>query len=180
MLGSHPISLFTAHACAAKASFASTRSRSATVQPAFSSAFLLAYIGPTPIIFGSSPAVAYEAILARGSMPLLPASSADMTSAAAAPSFMPEAFAAVTLPSFENAGLSFCMFSIVAPCLMYSSFSTKISPFRVLTVNGTISSVNLPAVCAASALFWDNSANASCVSRDICHCSATFSAVCPM
>ena len=42
MDGSQPISLFTAHACAAKASLASTKSKSFMVQPALSSAFLAA------------------------------------------------------------------------------------------------------------------------------------------
>jgi hypothetical protein len=40
------MSLFTAQACAAKASFASTRSRSSTFQPAFWSALREAGIGP--------------------------------------------------------------------------------------------------------------------------------------
>ena len=56
--GSQPMSLLTAQAWAAKASFASMRSRSSTFQPAFSSALREAGIGPVPMIAGSTPAVA--------------------------------------------------------------------------------------------------------------------------
>ena len=52
---------------------------------------------------------------------------------------------------------------------MYSSLSTTMSPLRPLTVTGTISSLNLPAFCAASALFCEATANSSCSSRVICH-----------
>ena len=69
---------------------------------------------------------------------------------------------------------------MVAPGRIYSSLSTTTSPLRVFTVKGAISSSNLPAFCAASALFWLASANSSCCSRVICHCLATFSAVVPM
>jgi acetyl-CoA C-acetyltransferase len=48
------------------------------------------------------------------------------------------------------------------------------------TVTATISSLNLPAFLAASALFWEATANLSCSSRVICHSLATFSAVTPM
>src|ERR1700731_1937528 len=56
--GSQPMSLLTAKACAANASLASTRSRSLTFQPAFSSALREAGMGPVPMIAGSTPAVA--------------------------------------------------------------------------------------------------------------------------
>ena len=46
---SQPRSLFTAQACAAKASLASTRSRSSFFQPAFFSAAREAGIGPVPM-----------------------------------------------------------------------------------------------------------------------------------
>ena len=59
----------------------------------------------------------------------------------------------MTVPSLANAGRSFAIASSVAPCAEYSSASTTMSPLRVLTVTGTISSLNLPAFCAASALF---------------------------
>ena len=71
---------------------------------------------------------------ASGSMPRFSASSAVISSTAAAPSLMPEALAAVTEPSLVKAGRSFCMASSVAPWRMYSSWSTTVSPLRVLTV----------------------------------------------
>ena len=104
--GSQPMSLLTASACAAKASFASMRSRSATFQPAFSSALRDAGIGPEPISDGSTPAVAQEAMRASGVRPRFLASSALITTSAAAPSLRPEAFAAVTVPSLAKAGRS--------------------------------------------------------------------------
>ena len=56
---------------------------------------------------------------------------------AAAPSLMPEALPAVTVPSFEKAGVSFAD----APrawcrARMYSSWSTTMSPLRVVIVTG--------------------------------------------
>ena len=45
---------------------------------------------------------------------------------------------------------------------------------------GTISSSKRPDFCAASALFCDNAANASCASRVMPYSLATFSAVTPM
>jgi hypothetical protein len=59
-------SLLTAQACAAKASLASTRSRSPTFQPAFSSALREAGIGPVPMICGSTPAVAQDTMRPAG------------------------------------------------------------------------------------------------------------------
>ena len=52
-----------------------------------------------------------DAMRASGWMPRFSALSADMTRTAAAPSLMPEALAAVTLPSRSKAGRSFCMAS---------------------------------------------------------------------
>src|SRR6266545_2449776 len=94
----HPMSLLTAIACAANASFASIRSRSATFQPAFSSALREAGIGPVPMIFGSTPAVAHDAMRASGVTPRRLASDAFMTTNAAAPSLRPDALPAVTVP----------------------------------------------------------------------------------
>ncbi len=102
---SQPISLFTAQAWAAKASLASMRSRSETSQPAFLSAARLAGIGPEPISAGSTPAWAQEAMRASGVSPRALASSAVISTSAAAPSLMPEALAAVTVPSLAKAGL---------------------------------------------------------------------------
>ena len=88
------------------------------------------------MIAGSTPAVAQEAMRASGSMPRFSASSAVISRTPAAPSLMPEALAAVTVPSLAKAGRSFCIASIVAPWRMYSSWSTTMSPLRVLIVKG--------------------------------------------
>src|SRR6185312_2760655 len=95
LLVSQPMSLFTAQACAAKASLASTRSRSDGFQPAFSSALRDAGIGPEPITFGSTPTDAHDLIVASGVRPRAFASFAVISTTAAAPSLMPEALAAV-------------------------------------------------------------------------------------
>ena len=60
---------------------------------------------------------------------------------AAAPSFIPEAFPAVTVPSFLNAGLSLESDSSFVPCLGYSSVSkTRSSPLLCGMLIGVISS----------------------------------------
>ena len=178
---SHPRPLLTASACEANASLASIKSRSAIVQPAFSSAFLDAEIGPVPMIEGSTPVVAQDTMRANGLMPRFFASASVISTTTAAPSLRPDALAAVTVPSLgSNAGRNFEMPSAVTPSLMYSSWSTIVSPFLPLIVTGAISSLNLPALRAASALFCEAAANLSCSSRVICHWRATFSAVEPI
>ena len=59
-----------------------------------------------------------------------------MTTSAAAPSLRPDALAAVTVPSFLNAGRTPDTLSIVTPARIYSSSSTIVSPLRPLTVTG--------------------------------------------
>ena len=59
---------------------------------------LVAGIGPRPINDGSTPHVAHETILTKGSMLLNSASSLLIKTKAAAPSFSPEEFPAVTVP----------------------------------------------------------------------------------
>jgi hypothetical protein len=66
---------------------------------------------------------------------------------------MPEALAAVTVPSLSKAGRSLEMPSIVTPCLMYSSCRPRVALAALDGDCATISSLNLPAFCAASALF---------------------------
>ena len=177
---SKPRSRATAQDCAAKASFDSTRSTSAMFHPAFSSALRLAGIGPEPISAGSTPAVAQETMRPSGSIPRRAASSALISTSAAAPSLMPEALPAVTVPSFAKAGRSLASVSAVVPWRGYSSASTAMSPLRWGTTTEAISSANRPAFCASSALAWLAAANASCSARGICQRSATFSAVVPM
>ena len=58
--------------------------------------------------------------------------------------------------------------------------STTTSPLRVLMVTGTISSLKRPVFFAASALFCEAAAKASCSARAIWYFCATFSAVLPM
>ena len=70
---------------------------------------------------------------------------------AAAPSLMELEFAAVTDPSFLNAGLSCGIFSLL-PLPGCSSLSQRTSPRRVLTVKGVISASNFPEAIASWAL----------------------------
>ena len=124
------------------------------LQPAFSSARREEGIGPVPMMVGSTPAVAQEAMRASGVSPRFAASEALITTMAAAPSLMPEALPAVTVPSLEKAGRSLARISIVVSGLGYSSFSTTVSPLRPFTVTGAISSAKRPAFCASPALRW--------------------------
>ena len=117
---------------------------------------------------------------ASGVLPRLAASLAFISTTAAAPSLMPEALPAVTVPSLAKAGRSLPTASRVVPWRGYSSASTTTSPLRDLTVTGAISSLNLPPFWAASALFWEATANSSCCWRVIWYFCATFSAVLPM
>ena len=105
-----------------------------------------------------------------------------MRTTAAAPSLMPEALPAVTLPSLSNAGFRLAIASSVVAVLRgYSSSANMIgSPSSTGSRPATISSLNLPAFCAASALFWLATANSSCSSRVTAYSFATFSAVTPM
>src|SRR5437667_7426202 len=95
---SQPICRFTAIACAAKASLISIKSRSFGSQPARERQRLDAGTGPMPMYFGSTPAEAKALILAIGFNP----SSFDFfklhKTTAAAPSLIPEALPAVTVP----------------------------------------------------------------------------------
>ena len=145
----------TARVCEANASLASTTSMSSIVSPALASALRVAGIGPVPMIFGSTPADAQETSVAIGVRPSSSALALDMTTRAAAPSLMPEAFPAVTTPSFLNAGRSLFRPSNVVPKRGNSSCSNTIgSPLRRGMTTGTISSTNLPALMASSARFW--------------------------
>ena len=114
---------------------------------------------------GSTAAEASATIRASTGMPCRLAASADVTTSAAAPSLMLEAFAAVTVPSLENAGLSF---DILSSCALPgpSSFSTTTgSPLRDGTDTGTISALNFPAFWAWIARSKLRLAKASCSSR---------------
>src|ERR1700693_2715254 len=68
----------------------------------------------------------------------------------------------------------------VVPGRIYSSVSKCVVPFLVTISTGTISALNLPAFCAASAFCCDAAANSSCARREMSNFRATFSAVVPM
>ena len=75
-----------------------------------------------------------------------------MITSIAAPSLIPEALAAVTVPSFLNAGFIPEIDSAVTPSLIYSSVSTTVVAFFVTISTGTISSLHLPSALAFDAL----------------------------
>ena len=64
----------------------------------------MAGTGPIPIKSGGTPATANPTMRAIGSAPNRAAMASDMTTVAAAPSDIWEAFPAVTLPPFRNTG----------------------------------------------------------------------------
>ncbi len=78
-------------------------------------------MGPVPIIFGSTPALAYDLIVANGSRPNSSAFALLIKTTAAAPSLIPDEDAAVTVPSFLKAGRNFERLSAVTPARGYSS-----------------------------------------------------------
>src|SRR4051812_13367224 len=90
----------TARYCGANASFTSTRSICSSFIFAFSSALRAAGAGPMPMCFGSTPATAQATSRPRGFRPRAFAYSSLAMTVAAPPSEMPDAFPAVTSPSF--------------------------------------------------------------------------------
>src|SRR5271155_1335531 len=83
------------------------------------------------------PPAAREAGGGGGPPPRFSASGAVINTTAAAPSLMPEALPAVTVPFLSKAGRSLARTSTVVPCLGYSSISTIVSPRRVAILTGT-------------------------------------------
>jgi hypothetical protein len=98
---------------------------------------------------------------------------------AAAPSLMPLALPAVTVPSFLNTVFSPASASGVV-ALGCSSVSKSTMSRFTFTATGTICSLNRPSSMARAARFWLSSAKASWSARVIWCSSATFSAVTPM
>src|SRR3546814_1119833 len=94
------------------------------LHPAFSSAARLADTGPMPMNAGSTPQVAQDAIRPSTGAPRFAASSADISTSAPAPSLIPLALPAVTVPSFLKAGRRAAIASIVAPARMRSEEHT--------------------------------------------------------
>ena len=111
---------------------------SSILKPVFSNNFLTAGIGPVPIIDGSTPVSAYPINFAIGFKPFSSALFFSIKTKAAAPSFIPDAFPAVTDPSFLNAGLNLAMLSISQSKRMCSSCSKTVTPFRVFISIGKI------------------------------------------
>ena len=112
-----------------------------------------------------------------------------MTTQAAAPSDICEAFPAVIVPPAWKAGFSLASDSSFVSRRTPSSRVNVTSrvvffPFSFnssnLTLSGTISSSKRPSSCAAAARLWERSAKASCSSRVTPYLRATFSVASPM
>ncbi len=90
------------------------------------------------------------------------AADSRISTSADAPSEIDDELAAVTVPSLVNAG---CMPGILLTSHLngVSSWSTTVSPLRVLTVTGVISDANAPDATACSERFTDSVAKASCI-----------------
>ena len=134
-----------------KASLISKRSTSSMVIPSFFKHLGMAQIGATRIYFRSIPYDAWAPMVAIISQPNSSALSLDMTTTAAAPSLMMDAFPAVPFPSFLNAGFIFDKCSYVVSRGHSSSSKRTGSPFRWGISTGTISSLNRPARMASRA-----------------------------
>ena len=173
-----PRSLATAIDCAAKASFASIKSISSMLSPVLSSTFLVDATGPTPMISGSTPPSAPATHVAIGVTPSSFAFSSLITTIAAAPSLIPDAFPAVTSPpSLPEQHFKFARLSAVVPARGPSSFANITVSLFTFTGTGTISSSNLPSAIAFSHFCWLFAENASSSSRVMPYLSHTFSAV---
>ena len=105
--------------------------------------------------------------------PAREAPSSDASTSADAPSFIGDAFPAVTVPPERKTGFSEASLSTVVSGRMHSSRRSWPSPA------GTTSASNQPASHAAAARWWEPSANASCSSRLIEYLSASTSAPSP-
>ena len=102
-------------------------------------AIFTAGIGPSPIKDGSTPVVAHEDIFAIGLRNFFSASSLVIITIAAAPSFKPDEFPAVTVPSFLNTDSREFNFSKSRLALGYSSLSKIKFLLSFLTCNFIIS-----------------------------------------
>mmetsp|Transcript_37268 Transcript_37268/g.76054 ORF Transcript_37268/g.76054 Transcript_37268/m.76054 type:complete len:220 (+) Transcript_37268:234-893(+) len=170
----------TARYCAANASLTSIRSMSSTVRLARARAIWKAGTGPKPMIVGSTPAMPHDTTRASGVKPLAVTASSLATTIAAAPSVMPDAVPAVTVPSFLNTVGSLPSDSAVVPARGPSSVSNTSMPLRPLISIGSISDLNLPAALASAQACWLRAPYASVSARVRLYSSARFSAVMPM
>jgi len=150
----------------------------------------MASFGPIPIISGGTPRIENDMKRAKGvRLNCLRIFSLTKIKAPA-PSEVCELLPAVTEPFAANTGFSFASPSSVVSARRPSSWVMvrvlmSISPVArfgnfSITSTGVISSARSPFSMAAAARRCDSTANASCASRLIFHCCATFSAVRPI
>ncbi len=135
---------------------------SSIFRPAFVSALRTAGTGPIPITRGATPAACIVTTRTLGSRPCACAAAPEARSTAAAPSFTPEEFPAVTDRSgpftpFRRASLS----AVVSGRGCSSRARITGSPFRWGISTGAISSSNTPAASAAAQRAWLRAAKAS-------------------
>ena len=114
------------------------------------------------MIRGSTPTTVAPIILARALSPYSATALSDAIKRAAAPSLMPDAFPAVTVPSAFTTGLSLFSPSKVVEARGCSSVSiTSASPLRCGIITGMISLTKKPLLCAAAVRCWLLNANLS-------------------
>mmetsp|Transcript_33482 Transcript_33482/g.84841 ORF Transcript_33482/g.84841 Transcript_33482/m.84841 type:complete len:274 (-) Transcript_33482:550-1371(-) len=186
LLSSMPSLATEYDACDAKASLISNTSMSSMLSPACATAAGMAATGPTPMIAGSTPTAAKERKMPRIGRPRRMASRLVISSVAAAPSVTWLLLPAVVVPSLRKTALSAPRLSTEASWRMPSSWeittlvSAPVLGSTTLVRTGTISSLNLPAACAAAAFLCDLTANSSWPLRVSPNLAATFSLVTPM
>jgi hypothetical protein len=144
--GSTSSSFTNAIVTTAKASFTSNRSIWESGTSAFSSAFFAANAGAVVNHSGSWAWEAKETIRPSGFAPVSCATASVARRSAAAPSLIFEEFAAVTVPSFWNAGFREPIFSSFSSGVANgsSSRSTTTVPFFPSMETGTISARKSP------------------------------------
>src|SRR5271165_4553813 len=164
---------------AANASLISYKSTSVACQSNCRSNLVMAPTGANVNHSGSRAKLAYPRIRASGLRPAEAEKDSRANTSADAPSEILEELAAVTVPSFLNAGLRV---GILATSRVkgVSSLSTTTSPLRVLVVTGAISAVKSPLLVAASARRTDSAAKSSCALRVKSYFSEVASAKQPM
>ena len=175
-----PSSRFTATACAANASFNSKRATRSSGQDSRSSRARTAGTGLIITHSGATPEIAWPTTRPSRRSPSRVTAASEATTRAAAPSFIPGAFPAVTRPSSRKTGRSAASRSSEMSGRTASSWRTTEVSFRRRTSTGTISASNSPASIARAARRWLSAAAASISSRLTPYRSATRSAVSPM
>src|SRR6266540_275197 len=131
-------------------------------------------------LFPSSPRSRLFAIETTANASLISQRSTSFGASPAPPSLMEEEFAAVTVPSFLNTGLSAGIFSGLAAFGPSSSATTVFSPFFPSSSTGTISALKAPDRWASTARRVDSIAYSSCAAREMSCVVAQCSAHIPM